>query len=343
MKKIYSIFFLLIVYFTISAEVSLAQQEDSAVIIMYHRFGENNFPTTNVTLDQIDQHISELIKDEYNVIPLRDVIKAFKERRELPERTIAITIDDGFLSVYEEAWPRFKKAGIPITVFISTESVDDQYETSMTWDQIRELDNEELVEIGHHGHAHAHMPELSLEDAIKDIDIADEIFQTELGYIPDMFAYPYGEYSPELRESLEDRNYLATFAQFSSTATSSRGLKEIPRFAFNENYADMNRFKLIINSRALKVKDILPRSPNLTTNPPVIGFTVESNVSNLASIGCFPSHINGAAKVTLLGETRIEIRFDEPFPQGRSRVNCTMPGPDNRWYWFGMPFFNLNN
>lgn len=343
MKKIYSIFFLLIVYFTISAEVSLAQQEDSAVIIMYHRFGENNFPTTNVTLEQIDQHISELIKDEYNVIPLRDVIEAFKEGRKLPERTIAITIDDGFLSVYEEAWPRFKKAGIPITIFISTESVDDQYETSMSWDQIRELDKEELVEIGHHGHAHAHMPELSLEEAIKDIDIADEIFQTELGYIPDMFAYPYGEYSTELKKTLEDRNYLATFAQFSSTATSSRGLKEIPRFAFNENYADMNRFKLIINSRALKVKDILPRTPNLTTNPPAIGFTVESTVNNLASIGCFPSHIDGAAKVTLLGETRIEIRFDEPFPQGRSRVNCTMPGPDNRWYWFGMPFFNLNN
>lgn len=343
MKKIHSIFFLIIAYFTLSAEVSLAQQEDSAVIIMYHRFGENNFPTTNVTLEQIDQHISELIKEEYNVIPLRDVIEAFKEGHELPERTVAITIDDGFLSVYEEAWPRFKEAGIPFTVFISTESVNDQFDTSMTWDQIRELDKQDLVEIGHHGHAHAHMLELSLEDAINDIDIADDIFQKELGYIPDMFAYPYGEYSPELSEALKDKNYIATFAQFSGVATSSRGLKEIPRFAFNENYADMNRFKLIINARALQVKDILPRSPNLTTNPPFIGFTVEGNVRNLASIGCFPSHINGAAKVTLLGETRIEIRFDEPFPQGRSRINCTMPGPDNRWYWFGMPFFNFNN
>lgn len=343
MKKIYYIFFLILTYFTFSAEISFAQQEDSAVIIMYHRFGENNFPTTNVTLEQIDQHISELIKEEYNVVPLRDVIEAFKEGRKLPERTVAITIDDGFLSVYEEALPRFKKAGIPFTVFISTESVDDQYETSMTWDQIRALDKEELVEIGHHGHAHAHMPELSLEDALKDIDTADEIFQNELGYIPDMFAYPYGEYTQELSEALEDKNYLATFAQFSSVATSSRGLKEIPRFAFNENYADMNRFKLIINSRALQVKDILPRSPNLISNPPFIGFTVEGNVGNLASLGCFPSHINGAAKVTLLGDTRIEIRFDEPFPRGRSRVNCTMPGPDNRWYWFGMPFFNFDD
>lgn len=256
LKKIYSIFFLVFAYLTISAELSLAQQEDSAVIIMYHRFGEEKFPTTNVTLEQIDQHISELSKEIYNVVPLKDVIDAFKDGRELPSRTIAITIDDGYLSVFKEAWPRFKAAGIPITVFISTESVNDQNATSMTWDQIRELDQEELVEIGHHGHAHAHMTELSIEDAKKDIKIADEIFQRELGYISNMFAYPYGEYSPELVEALTSNNYTATFAQYSSAATSTRGIDAIPRFAFNENYADMNRFKLIINSRALQVQDI---------------------------------------------------------------------------------------
>lgn len=343
MKKLYSIFFLAVAYFTLLTEISLAQQEDSAVIIMYHRFGEDSFPTTNVTLEQIDQHITELSKDIYNVVPLKEIIDAFKAGRKLPARTIAITVDDGFLSVFEEAWPRFKAAGIPFTVFISTESVNDKYETSMTWDQIRTLDKEELVEIGHHGHAHAHMPTLSIEDAKKDIEIADEIFQRELGYIPNMFAYPYGEYSPELIEAFKDNNYLATFAQFSSAATSTRGLEAIPRFAFNENYADMNRFKLIINSRALEVKDILPRSPYLDSNPPFIGFTVSGNVKGLANLGCFPSHINDSAKVTLLGDTRIEIRFDQPFPAGRSRVNCTMPGPENRWYWFGMPFFNLNN
>jgi len=343
LKKIHSIFFLAIAYFTLIAEISLAQQEDSAVIIMYHRFGESNFPTTNVTLEQIDQHIAELSKDIYNVVHLRDVVNAFKEGRKLPARTVAVTIDDGFLSVFEEALSRFKKAEIPFTVFISTGSINDQNETSMTWDQIRILDKEELVEIGHHGHAHAHMPELSIDEAKRDIEIADEIFEKELGYIPDMFAYPYGEYSPELIGAFSEKNYLATFAQFSSAATSTRGLEAIPRFAFNENYADINRFKLIINSRALQVKDILPLSPNIESNPPFIGFTVAGDVNGLANLGCFPSHINGAAKVTLLGETRIEIRFDEPFPRGRSRVNCTMPSPDNRWYWFGMPFFNLDN
>ena len=42
--------------------------EDSAVIIMYHRFGEGDFPTTNVTIEQFEHHIEELDKDIYNIV-----------------------------------------------------------------------------------------------------------------------------------------------------------------------------------------------------------------------------------------------------------------------------------
>lgn len=322
--------------------LALAQEEDSAVIIMYHRFGEGKFPTTNITLDQFDTHISELVKDEYNVVPLRTISEALKNKQKLPPRTVAITIDDGYLSIYKEAWPRLKKANLPFTLFISTESVDDNNESSMSWDQIRELEKDPLVEIGHHGHSHAHMLDLTIEDALADIQLADEIYQKELGYIPDLFAFPYGEFSEELIEALKTKNYQAGFAQYSSAINSDNNIMSLPRFAFNENYADLNRFKLIINSRALPVKDVLPRSPSLVNNPPAVGFTINEEIADIGNLSCFPSHMNDPANIQMLGDTRVEIRFDAPFPLGRQRINCTMPGPDGRWYWFGMPFFNFN-
>ncbi len=250
MNKLISHIFLLISFVSIYPTLSYAQDEDSAVIIMYHRFGEGNFPTTNVTLEQIDQHIEELSKDIYNIVPLRTITEALKNGERLPPRTIAITIDDGYKSIYDEAWPRLKTANIPFTLFISTESINDQAELSMTWDQIRELEADPLVDIGHHGHAHAHMTEISVGDAMADLDFADNIYRQELGYVPDMFAFPYGEYSQDLFDAIEDRNYHAAFAQYSSAASSRNNMLAIPRFAFNENYSDLDRFKLIINSRS---------------------------------------------------------------------------------------------
>lgn len=342
MKKLIIQFCLIILFNSFYTSLAIAQSEDSAVIIMYHRFGEEGFPTTNVKLSQFDQHIAELSKDNYNIVPLRTIVEALKNKQGLPPRTIAVTIDDGYLSIYKEAWPRLKAAGIPITLFISTESVNDQNPSSMTWDQIRELDADPLVEIGHHGHAHAHMTEISNDEAKADIEEADKIYLRELGYIPDLFAYPYGEFSENMIEIAKSKNYEAAFAQYSSAANSRNDIMALPRFAFNENYADIDRFKLIINSRALPVKDILPRTADLDVNPPSVGFTVDDSIKGLGAMNCFPSHIDKAARINLIGTNRVEVRFDEPFPPGRSRINCTMPGPDGRWYWFGMPFFRLN-
>lgn len=340
MKALFIRLFLLFSCFSTYPMMALAQDEDSAVIIMYHRFGEEKFPTTNVTLEQFDAHIKELSDGDYNVVALKTITDALKKGEKLPPRTIGITIDDGYLSIFEHAWPKLKAANFPFTLFISTRSVNVQNKSSMTWDQIRELEKDALVDIGHHGHSHGHMIEMEIKDAINDIALADEIYQRELGYIPDIFAFPYGEFNVELIEQLKLKNYRAGFGQYSSAASSGRDIMSLPRFSFNENYADLERFKLIINSRALPVKDILPRFSVLNNNPPAIGFTMTEEIAGLRGLNCFPSHMSTAANLTRIGNTRVEIRFDQPFPTGRHRINCTMPGPDKRWYWFGMAFFN---
>ncbi|MDA0708215.1 MAG: polysaccharide deacetylase family protein [Proteobacteria bacterium] len=318
---------------------AFAEDEDSAIIIMYHRFGEEKYPATNIQLDQFDLHIAELLKDQYNIVSLKVIVDALKNGKKLPERTVAITIDDGFLSIYKEAWPRLKKADLPFTLFLSTDPINDQLEDYMTWDQVREMANDPLVDIGHHGHSHDHLLDLSDVEVATDITLANQTYQNELGFIPDLFAYPFGEFSEKLIDLISPFNFTAAFGQYSSPANSNRNIMALPRFAFNEAYSDTDRFKLILNARALPVKDILPRLSVLENNPPVVGFTVNEEINGLNNLSCFPSHMDEPATVNLIGDTRVEIRFDIPFPEGRQRINCTMLGPDTRWYWFGMPFF----
>ncbi|WP_321393329.1 polysaccharide deacetylase family protein [Emcibacter sp.] len=321
------------------AILAAQETEDSAVVIMYHRFGEDQYPTTNIRLEQFQAHIEELKQEKYNVVPLSEVVDAFRNHKNLPARTVVITIDDAYVSIYEQAWPLLKEAGFPFTLFTSSEPVDLGVNGYMSWDQIREMDKDPLVSIGHHGHTHKHLLQMSPEQARADLETASARYKAELGYIPDIFAYPFGEYSAEIGKIVKSLGLKAAFGQHSGTASSRFDLFSLPRFAFNEKYADINRFRLISNSRALPVRDILPADPVITHNPPLIGFTVDSDVRGLSAMSCFPSHLSEAAELNFIGGNRVEIRFDAPLPKGRSRVNCTMPGPGGRWYWFGLPFF----
>ncbi len=62
------------------------------------------------------------------------------------------------------------------------------------------------------------------------------------------------------------------------------------------------------------------------------------DVGGLTGLACFPSHLERAAETLIWPKRRIEVRFDEPFPAGRNRINCTLQGADGRWYWFGRLF-----
>ena len=178
--------------------ISAAPDNSSAVILIYHRFGEERYPTTNIRLEQFEAHIAELKSGGYNFLPLSQIVNAIRNSQPLPDRTVAITVDDAYESAFLEAWPRLKAAGIPMTLFVATDPVDAGSRTYMSWDQIRAL-RADGVEIAHHGASHHHMVEAGLAASLADIERASLRFQDELGFVPDIFAYPFGEYSMEIR------------------------------------------------------------------------------------------------------------------------------------------------
>lgn len=303
---------------------------------MYHRFGEDDYPSTNIALDQFAAHIAELRTGGYTVLPLPDIVAALKDGSALPDHALAITIDDAYRSVYSEAWPRLREAGLPFTVFVSTDAVDQGQAGMMTWEQVREL-AAAGVTIGHHGAAHAHMAGRTEQSNADDIAKATRRFVAELGAAPRIFAYPYGEYSLNLRDTIVAANFDAALGQQSGGSYHGADMFTLPRFALNEKYGDLERFRLIANSLPLPVTEITPSEPLLEINPPPFGFTLAEDVGDLDQLACFASG-QGATAIERLGARRIEVRLEDPFPQGRARINCTLPGPGGRWHWFGMQF-----
>lgn len=319
-----------------STQVGVAKaQESSAVILNYHRFGESDYPSTNIKLDQFEAHLEELRKQRYTVLPVSEIVEKVGRGEKLPDRTVGITIDDAYASVYNAAWPRLKAANFPFTLFVATDPVDRAAPGYMTWDQIREL-AEAGVTIGSQTKSHPHLPTIPLEAVKRELDGSNARFITELGNRPSLFAYPYGEFDLNVRDLVVDRGFKAAFGQNSGVMHTLLDGFALPRFALNERFGGIDRFRLIANALPLPVTDVLPADPVLGDNPPAFGFTVSPEISNLTGLACFASS-EGEVRLERL-ERRVEVRFEEPFPPGRSRVNCTMPGPEDRWRWFGMQF-----
>jgi len=222
----------------------------SAVVMMYHRFGESRYPSTSIRLEQFEAHLAEIASGGYTVKPLPEIVAAIRAGRDLPPKTIAITIDDAFLSVWTEAWPRLRRAKLPFTLFVATRPVDRHLLGFMSWDQIKQL-AAAGVTIGSQTVSHPHMPLLSDQRNAAELSKANARFEEMLGKRPTLFAYPYGEYSLAVRRVTEQAGFTAGFGQHSGVLHRGADVFYLPRFAMNETHGNVKRFHLAGRQRPL--------------------------------------------------------------------------------------------
>jgi len=313
-----------------AAEAALGR----AVVFAYSRFGDDvEGGASTVDLDRLQEHIDELKGGDYKVLPLPEIVAAFKSGRLLPDRTVAITIDEADRSVYTQAWPRLKAAGLPFTIFVATDSVDRNSGSSMSWSQLREL-AADGVTIGSETASHAHLVGEDRAYVIGQIARANERINAELGIRPTLFAYPYGEYDDAMREIVKGQGFDAAFGQQSGVAHSRADRYALPRFTLSDPYGSIERFRLAAQSLPLLVSDVTP-DPVPADNPPDFAFTIDPLMGDIGTLACFASDF-GALGIERLGDRRVALRFPDALPPGRERINCTMPASGGRWRWYGI-------
>ena len=184
---------------------------------------------------------------------LADIVRRLNAGEPLPERAVAITIDDAYRSVYTAAWPKFKAAELPITLFVSTAHLDKPSSAHMNWAQLREM-RAAGVGVGHHTVSHLHMVGAGAARIGEEISGANARFEQELGYKPGLFAYPYGEAGAAEISMVRKAGFVAAFGQHSGVIGSTGGRFYLPRFAMNEHYGDIGRLKLALNALGINCR-----------------------------------------------------------------------------------------
>ena len=307
---------------------------------MYHRFNENKYPSTNVRMEIFKKQI-QMIKDlNYDFYDPKFLIEEFN--RPKIKKKILITIDDGFSSFYNEAWPYLKENKIPFILFISTEPVGRK--GYMNWNEIKEIEKYEFVTIGHHSHTHEYLIDMSNSSFINDIKIASKIFKDKLGYVPEIFSYPFGEYSKYMKDYIS-KNFKIGFGQHSGVIDLNKDKFELPRFPINEKYGDLKRFKSVINYSPLEYKGLKPEEKKINDqkNPPQLIVEFFKEQKNINNINCYSNDGGNWKKSTLkFKKQTLIINFDEKFLPRRGRINCSL-NDNGRWRWFGTQFTLTEN
>ncbi len=302
---------------------------------MYHRFNENKYPSTNINMEIFKKQIELIEKEKINFISPNDFALNFNIPKS--DKEILITIDDGFTSFYENAWPYLKGKKIPFILFISTEAVGKN--GYMDWSQLKEIEKEEFAFIGNHSHSHEYLIEYDFKKFKKDIDTSIKIFVENIGYNPLFFSYPFGEYSLEQKEYISKKFDFA-FGQHSGLIDINKDKYELARFPINEKYGDLKRFSFLINLFPLEYKNIIPKDKYIlqNDNPPKTIIEFFDEQKNLEKISCFSDEGDNWDKSQLkLVENKLYIKFRDKFNFRRGRVNCSL-NDDIGWRWFGIQF-----
>ncbi len=318
--------------------------ESHAVVFMYHRFGNEEYPSTNVRMDQFRAQLNYLADNGYQVWPLQKIVTALQDGTSIPDHTVALAVDDAYDTVYENAYPLIKARGWPMTVFVSTNEVDRGFHSIMTWDQMREM-SRHGVTFANHTADHAHLTrrhsgetdEQWLQRVSRDIEKAQQRLQAELDQdtntSPKLFAYPYGEYNTALADWLRDHGYIA-FGQESGVLGPNSDMRALPRYPINEHYGDLKGFAVKAQSLPLPVTDVQPWDPVQPAGAkPRMVFRVEGPDVGVDRLNCY---LGGSRlPVKNLGGGKFAVQAQEPLPPGRSRYNCTAPYTQgNRYYWY---------
>ena len=308
------------------------------ISLMYHRFEENKYPSTNIRIEDFKKHIKILQENNIQFINPKNFEKEIKNNKK--QRKILLTIDDGFSSFYQNAWPLLKKEKIPFILFVSTREVGAF--NYMTWDQIREISKEDFVEIGNHSHSHEYLVDESKDLILDDIKKSISIFKKQLGKNSDFFSYPFGEYSLEFKKLIKSLGFKYAFGQHSGVIDETKDFYELPRFPINEKYGEIKRFKSLTKTLPFKYKEILPNEKYLlkNKNPPKVKIQFYEGIKNLKSLGCYSNEGDSwrESNIEFEDDLTLLVNISEKFVGERGRINCSLRDPSGFWRWLGIQF-----
>lgn len=314
--KLFIIFLFLIFSLNILSSPAIVWAQETVILILtYHDFTIEEGSSYDMNIVEFEKQMDYLAAHNYSVISLSELLKGLKGGQ-LPPKPVVITIDDGFKSNYTLAYPVLKKYNFPATLFIYTNFIE-KNNGSLTWEEIREM-TKNNIEIGSHTLSHCNLLkykknenyETYLARIRREIFLSKEILESKIGSKVKFFAYPYGVYSPIIKNLVIQAGYEGIL-----NANNMNNTLTVDPFSLNRQIifgqSSFNSFIRILNQRPLNTSKIFPYDGIIESNQLVkIGAILEGDNYNAKTLSM---KLGGAKVKSNFNSENREISFTPDF------------------------------
>ncbi len=274
-------------------------------ILMYHHIAEAGEGEPNseyfVSPANFREQITYLAENGYQTIHLEDLHAALTNGTELPEKPVLITLDDGSLDQYENAFPVLQEFNFSATFFIIPDFIDQQADGFMTWKNIEEMATAGMRIEPHGDLAVTGMTSDELE---RNIVTAQASIEEHVGYSPVFYAYPQGQSDPTVIQFLEDAGFLGALTTLPDIYHSSDMLFALPRLYIAPTL-NLSDFAELISTGSLTPPEATGEEKPEIVFVPLLDEDLKSNWALEASAGL--TYVEGDKTVAKVGESSLAI------------------------------------
>ena len=185
-------------------------------ILVYHNLGAQSKGRLVLGAKTFEEQMRYLKAQGYRVVSLKEFLEFASLNRQLPKKSVVLSFDDGYKAFVQYAYPVLKELGFKATLFVYTDYIG-AGANALSWAELKKLSSEGF-DVEAHSKTHGDMRRATGESTndyarrlTTELNQPREIFQKNLGYSPQLLAYPYGRQDDVVVQQTKERGYLAGF------------------------------------------------------------------------------------------------------------------------------------
>ncbi len=302
-------------------------QNAQVIVFGYHRFEKKvRRPDTEITPEAFEAQMKELQDQKIPVIGMQDFLAWKRGEKAIPARAAIITIDDGYKTGYEVAWPILKKYGYPFTLFIYTEGIKGGKfggGEAMSWDQLAEL-RDAGVDIQAHSATHQDLrkpydkvtkkklsPEEYKEWLDGEVGGSRATLEQKLGIRVNCFAVPFGYYNDTVKEAAKRARYETVFTVYGQKLSYGSDNFSLGRYMIEANKPKVFETAISFGGSSSGGSAPVDELPLGSINPqPADGSIASSKPLIKANLGAIGGIEPGSVKMRVSGLGLVPAKYD---------------------------------
>lgn len=214
--------------------VTVSTENVKVPILYYHSVDESEANEVIISPQKLKEQLQYILDQEYIPITLTEFNNYLFNNQPIPEKSIMITFDDGYMDNYTNAFPILKELGIKATIFLMTVGVDEGYYLSSH--QINEM-IDYGIDIQSHTVNHVHLNELTYDEQLSELKTSKEFIENITHREVISLAYPYGDYNNDTIRAAKEAGYTLCFTTNNGLASSESDYYQIERIYVSSRYS----------------------------------------------------------------------------------------------------------